>query len=95
MRGRGTDNKQCGNCMYFIMYYTNNRGLFKPIKFGHCVCKSVSTGLKQRIYYNEVCEHWESNQDKKQKTHKSVENAICRMSEDLNHYIQFLNKTHD
>lgn len=86
------DEKKCENCKNFVLYYFNHKGLYKPLRFGHCVCEKVLANKTKRIYCDNVCEFWESNQAKKQATLDSIERTLCRMADDLNNYIQTLNE---
>ena len=86
------DEKKCENCLHFILYYTNRKGLFKPLGFGHCVCERRLSNRKKQISHDHVCEFWENNQAKQQEKLDSIEHALCRMADDINHYIQTLNK---
>lgn len=58
--------------------------------FGHCVCDKVLSNKQKRIFRNQICEHWEDNKDKKQAKLDSIEHSLCRMADDLNHYLQTL-----
>lgn len=86
------DEKKCQNCKYFILHYTNLSGLYRPMPYGHCVSGKLSINRTKLIYCENVCEFWESNQEKIQQKHDSIEKAICRMADDLNHFIQTLNE---
>ena len=86
------DDKKCESCKYFIMYYINHKGLYKPLKFGHCVREKVLANRKKQIYCNHVCEFWESNQEKKQAKFDSIKHTLCRMADDLNNYLMTLNE---
>ena len=92
MDDKQTEEKRCKNCKYFVMYYNNHKGLYKPLPFGHCICGKVLTHKKEHIFCNHVCERWESNQTKIQDCYKCIENKIIQMSEDLHQYMQFINE---
>ena len=82
--------KNCGNCKYFVKYYINYNGRFVNQHCGHCICDKLKRITKKRIYYNHFCGFWESNTEKTERIEKSVENAIYKMAETLDHYIQTL-----
>ena len=84
------DEKKCENCKYFVLYYTNNRGLFKPMTFGHCICRKVLANLQKRINRNHVCEFWESNEELKLNRQESIERTLRNMAKNLNHIAQTL-----
>ncbi len=86
------DEKKCENCKNFVLYYTNRKGLFRPLGYGHCVHDKIFANKKVCITCEHVCERWESEQAKQQEKFDSIERSLCRMADDLNHYIQTLNE---
>ncbi len=84
------DEKKCENCNYFILYYTNIRGRYTPMPFGHCVCEKVLANRKKRIFCSHVCEFWKSNEQFIQNRHENIEKILRNMEKDLNHIAQIL-----
>lgn len=84
------DEKKCENCKNFILYYFNHKGLYKPLRFGHCICEKVYSNRTKRIYCNEVCNFWEGNEEVKLKQQESIERTLHNMAKDLNHIAQIL-----
>ncbi|MDE7380146.1 MAG: hypothetical protein K2N14_03740 [Clostridia bacterium] len=80
--------KQCRNCKYFIKYYYNKNGLFLPVSVGHCVGNKIHNRTYLRDFNS--CEFWESDIPKTEQRNKSIEDALYKMADNLDQFIQII-----
>lgn len=76
--------KKCVNCKFFCVHYVYSGVSFNKLGQGHCMNGEISWNIrKHNMPSDNVCEKWESNEEKKKARKETIKAVLKNMRNTL------------